>query len=221
MSWFRVASNLETRNESMTNLIDEIKEDLKREQLLKIWQTYHSAILGTLAVLIVGGAGYLYWDHRQDRLRLEATQAYEAAVTLPTEAEQEKAFQSLSQGPKGYALLGAFEAAELAKDPASAYRAIAKENRHDKVFRDLATLKALLKDLPSKDPQALLEEVATLTKTATPWRESAYEIEAIVTLKMGQLEKALSLFERLAHSKKAPRGVRQRSQAMLDLVRNP
>tara|TARA_A100000171_G_C2123110_1_gene141936 strand:- start:112 stop:732 length:621 start_codon:yes stop_codon:yes gene_type:complete len=205
----------------LDNLVDEIKEDLKKEQLLKIWKEYGNYIIGVIIALVFSGIGYVYWDYSQEKLRLELAQAYESAVRETDPKIQKNAFDKLAGSAlKGYSVIGVFEAAEISSDPVAAYRQIARDTRHDQVFRDFALLKAILKELPTGDPHSLLDEISALTKKATPWRESAFEIEATLYLMAGKVEQALDLFETLAKSKSAPRGVQQRSRIMLDLANN-
>lgn len=206
----------------MDNFVEEIQEDLKKDQLLKFWKDYGNYVIGALIALILGGAGYAYWDYAETQKRRELTQVYERALAETDPHLQAQAFSKLSASSnKGYAIIGAFEEAERAKNPAQAYRKISKEGRFDKVFRELAMLKAVSKEMKEgANPTVLLEDVIAITKTASPWREVAYEIEANLNLSAGKVDQALQIFETLAAMETAPQGVRQRAHIILDFIRN-
>ena len=206
----------------MDNFVDEIQEDLKKDQFQKIWTDYGNYFIGALIALVLGGAGYTYWDYSQTQHRFDLTRAYEMALTKENLEAKAQAFGELSNSTvKGYAVLGAFEEAELAKNPAEVYRKIAANSRYDKVFRELATLKAISKEMVTgANPQVLLDEISMITKTASPWREIAYELEANLNLSAGKVDQALVIFENLATTENAPMGVRQRSRIILDFVKN-
>ena len=90
----------------MSELFDEVDEDLRREQLKKLWDRY-SALIVAVAVLIVAAVGgwrsYQYWDSKR---AAAAGSAFEAAVALSeqnkhAEAEAAEIRQALRQSGPG------------------------------------------------------------------------------------------------------------------------
>ncbi len=102
----------------MSDIFNEVDEEVRREQLKKLWERYSNLIIGIaiLVVLAVGAwRGYEFW---QARKAAEAGAAYEAALKLSEEgkhSEAEEAFGKLAaQGTAGYRVLARMrQAAEL------------------------------------------------------------------------------------------------------------
>ena len=120
----------------MSDIFNEVDEEVRREQLKKLWERYSNLIIG-VAILVVAAVGawrgYEFW---QARKAAEAGAAYEAALKLSEDGkhtEAEEAFGKLAaQGTSGYRMLARVrQAAELgAVDPKAgiaAYDAIAGE----------------------------------------------------------------------------------------------
>lgn len=205
----------------MNNLVDEIKEELKKDQLTEFWKNYGNYLIGGALAIFLGGAGYFYWDYSQSQRRQELTLLYETTLKETDPKLKADILNQLSNSDIiGYVILGSFEEAEQSQNPAEAYRKIAQDKKIDVVFRDLATLKAVSKEMSSQgDPHALLEEVSAISKKASPWRDLAFELEGSLSLLTGKVDQGLKIFESLEASETAPRGVRQRSHAILDFVR--
>src|SRR5271156_1676531 len=93
----------------VSDIFNEVDEEVRREQLKKLWERYSNLIIG-VAILVVAAVGawrgYEFW---QARKAAEAGAAYEAAVQLSDEgkhSEAEEAFAKLAaQGTSGYRVL--------------------------------------------------------------------------------------------------------------------
>jgi hypothetical protein len=99
----------------VADIFHEVDEEVRREQLKKLWDRY-SIYLIALAVLIVAGMaawrGYEYWVAKQ---AAAAGAEFEAAIALNEEgkrAEAEAAFAKVAaQAPAGYRVLARMRAA--------------------------------------------------------------------------------------------------------------
>ena len=110
----------------MSELFDEVDEEVRREQLKKLWDNYSIYIIA-LAILIVaavgGWRGYQYVEAKKAAV---AGEAFNRAVDLSEQGKHEdaeKAFADLvTKAPYGYRLLSRFHiAAEVAnRDPKAA-----------------------------------------------------------------------------------------------------
>ena len=89
----------------MSELFDEVDEELRREQLKKLWDRYSIFIIGAAFLIVAGVAGwrgYTYWEGKR---AAEAGAAFEVAVALADQnkhAEAEAAFTKLAaEAPSG------------------------------------------------------------------------------------------------------------------------
>ena len=101
----------------MSDIFREIDEELRRDNLLKLWSRYgklHHRRGGGGDLLIAGGV--VAWrDHQASERRAQATR-YTGALALARRArtaEAAKVFGAMPQEGGGYAVAGAFEQAEL------------------------------------------------------------------------------------------------------------
>jgi hypothetical protein len=195
----------------------EVQEDIRREQALKFWRSYGKYIITLVVLLIVGTGGFLYWQEHQLTKQQEDALLYEQALSDQDPKLKASALKTLSTSASpGYRALALFEEAEHSGNPAAAYRALAGDKKLEPALKELASLKAILKDVGHAPAEALLNEVQLLVRNTGPWREQAFEIQAILLMETGRIDEAKRVFENLKASKVAPEGVRARASAMLD-----
>ena len=87
----------------------EVDEDLKRDQILKIWERYGIAIIAVAGVSLAGVGGYKYWQQHRISVTQAAGQQFDTAVRLAGDgktAEALKAFGAMAaSAPDGYRAL--------------------------------------------------------------------------------------------------------------------
>src|SRR5262245_42939885 len=119
-------------------LAREIDEELRREQLLKIWEKYGTYILLAALLVVIGVGGYKYNDYRRAQASEAAGDRFVFAIrdaAVKKTAEAQKAFESMAAaGPTGYATLARLRLANAERvagnmvKAAAAYDAIAKDS---------------------------------------------------------------------------------------------
>ena len=135
----------------MSDIFQEVDEEVRREQLKKLWERYGTYIIAAciLVIVAVGGwRGYQWWEAKR---AAETGAAFEQAVTLAESGkrqEAEAAFAKLAtDGTAGYRVLARLrEAAELGqtdrKAAVKAYDEIAADKSVGTVMQDLAALRS-------------------------------------------------------------------------------
>lgn len=211
-----------TFEEFVSEIFREIDEELRRENLLKLWSRYgkHIIIAAVAAVLIAGGM--VYWREHQAAERRAQSARYTSALALlrdGKDADAKGVFAAISGEGSGYSVLAAFNEAELlAKtDPKAgiaAYDRIAGSAGFDREFRDLALLLSVMHGLPEGDANQAIQRLQPLTASGNPWRASALELTAAAKLKAGDRPGALDLYKKLADDQAAPQRVRARAAEM-------
>ena len=153
----------------MSDIFREVDEEVRREQLKKLWERY-SILIVAVAVLIVAGVGgwrgYEWW---QTQKAAAAGAAFEAAAQLAEQGkhqEAEAAFAKIAaDGTPSYRVLAKLrEAAELAKrDPKAAiasYQVLVVDTSLGQIQQDLAAVRAgqlMVDQSPLAEITALLE----------------------------------------------------------------
>src|SRR4029453_5148235 len=109
----------------VSDIFQEVDEEVRREQLKKLWERYgHYAVAAAILLVaaVGGGRGYGWWEAKK---AAESGAAFEAAATLAEagkRGEAEAAFAKVAaDGTAGYRHLARMrEAAELAQSEAKA-----------------------------------------------------------------------------------------------------
>lgn len=211
----------------MSEIFDEVQEEVRREQLKKLWERYATLIV-TVAFLIVGGVGgwrgYLYWEGKRAQ---EAGAQFEAAAALAEQkksAEAEAAFLKIAnEAPPGYRTLAKFRAAaELAtRDVPGAvklYDEIAVDRNAGAAEQDLAALRAgaLLVDTASyADIKARLEPLTGPNRT---YRHSARELLAVSAWRNKDMTAARQWIDTISTDLSSPQTLRSRMEALQALL---
>ena len=211
----------------MSEIFDEVNEDVRREQLKRFWDRY-SLLIILLAILIVGGVGgWKGYQYIEGKKAFEASAAFDRAIDLSEQkkhAEAEAAFTKLAtDAPSGYRTLArlraAGEAAERDKPAAvGLYDGIAGDRSVNAADQDLAKVRAagLLVDTAGYDDmKKRLEAVTTGTGT---FRHTARELLALSAWRNGNMDAARSWLDQMSNDGETPSGMRSRAEALQALL---
>ncbi|HLW27961.1 MAG TPA: tetratricopeptide repeat protein [Kiloniellales bacterium] len=208
----------------MSDFFREIDEEVRRDQLLATWRKYRVLIIGAVAAVILGVAGFQAWQAYEQRQRVAAAERYAIAEAQLEAGERAQALQRFAQmadpDDKAYGLLAAFELARLAAEDGNAQLALetwgsVAEGSAPQAYRDAAILAAASFRIDQgevEEGEAMLEP---LTEAGRPYRALALELSAVAALAREDLDAARSRLEGLQADIEAPAGTRQRAGEMV------
>ena len=211
----------------MSDIFQEVDEEVRRERLEQLWKRYGNYIIAAaLVVLACVGAwrGYVYWEERK---AAEAGAAYEAASALADagkHSEAEAAFAKLAnEGTAGYRGLARFrEAAQLGlSDPKAAvatYDALARDASLGQSMQDLAAVRAALLLVDTASYQDLRARLEPLTAADRPFRHSARELLAFGAWRAGDSAAARQWIEAVVSDPTTPGSIRTRVDVLSALI---
>ncbi len=210
----------------MSDIFREVDEEVRREQLKKLWDRYGSYAVAA-AVLIVAGIaawrGYGWWEARR---AAEAGAAFEAASTLAEagkHGEAEAAFARIvSDGTSSYRHLARVrEAAELAHTDAKAaisvYDKIAADSAVGPVLQDLAGVRAaaiLINDGAFAEAERKLEPLAAGDRT---FRHTARELLVLAMWRAGNAAATKRWVDMIMSDAQTPPATRSRVEILMAL----
>ena len=212
----------------MSDIFREIDEELRRDNLAKLWRLYGRYVIGVVVVILAIAGGIVAWRNHQLAERQAVSVRYAAAMALlrqGKDAEAAKVFDTVAREGSGYGKLADFEAADLAakagdrKAAIAAYDRIAASTDFDPELRDVATLLSVMNSLGDTDPQAQIARLKPLTETGNPWRATALELTAAAQLQAGNKAGALDIYKQLADDPSAPEGVRTRAAELASALK--
>jgi hypothetical protein len=211
----------------VTDIFNEVDEEVRREQLKRLWEHY-GIYLVALCVLIVVGVGtwrgYEWW---QDRQAAKSGAAFEQAVALAQAGkhqEADAAFAKLaSDGAAGYRVLARLrEAAELAPTDrvaaVKAYDEIAADKNAGQVIQDLAAVRAGYLLVDTTPYSELLARLKPLTAGDRTFRHTAREILALSAWKAGDLTAARKWTDMIMADPQTPAATRSRAEVLSELI---
>ncbi len=208
----------------MSDIFREIDEELRRDNLLKLWSRYGRYIVALAVVALMLAGGVVAWRDHQRSERLEQSARYAGALGLARAGKTADAaivFAAIAREGGGYAVLASFEDAALLaklsdrKGAVAAYDRIAANSAVNSAFRDLAILDRVMATPPAADPKAAITRLAPLTAPGNPWRPTAIELTAAARLELGERKRALALYKNLADDPATPRNLRARAAEMV------
>jgi len=211
----------------VTDIFQEVDEEVRREQLKKLWERYGGYLIAACIVVVLGAGGWRGYEWWQAKQAAQSGAAFEQAVALAESGKHQEAaaaFAKLSaDGTPGYRVLARLrQAAELAgadrKAAVAAYDAIAAENRAGQVVQDLAAVRAsflLVDTAPYSEILRRLEPAAAVDRA---FRHSARETLALSAWKAGDMSAARRWTETIMSDPQTPPGPRSRAEMLSELI---
>ena len=211
----------------MSELFDEVDEEVRREQLKRLWEKYSIFFIALMVLVVAGVAGWRGYQYLESKKAAEAGAAFEKAVELSEQdkhADAEKAFAELAAtAPSGYRTLARLRAAAEAasRDPKAAakmYDDIAADRSVGGEWQDLARLRAaglVLDSTSYADMQQRLEASAAPKST---FRHSAREMLALSAWRNNDTTAARKWLDAIGEDNETPPGLRSRAEALQALL---
>ena len=211
---------------SHDDVFREVDEEVRREQLQKLWERYQYLIIGVVLLIVVGVGGWRFYEWQQTRLAAQVGTQFENAMALAESGkhdEAEKIFAEIAaNGTPAYRVLARIrQAAQLAELDAAAateiYKQIAADSGVEQVLRDLAALRAagLLIDAGTHaEARRLLEP---LVQPGRDLRHAARELLALNAWKSGDRPGAMKWYAAILTDPEAPAASRARVEMLIAL----
>jgi hypothetical protein len=206
----------------------EIEEELRRERLLKLWDTYGTYVTAAVVLLVVGVGGWKYYEHRQAQANEAASTRYIIALTDFAGKRPYEALKTLeeviAQAPAGYATLARLRLAAYdgtegnAADALAAYDQIAKDTSVDPLLADFARLQSAMLNFDNVSFTELKNQLSPLALDRSPWRYSARELLGLGAAKAGRPAEAKNYFQRLLADRGTPPGIAERARVMVAVL---
>lgn len=213
-------------------LIREVNDDLREEQMKKLWSRYGGLVVGAAILVVVIVAGYQGWKQYSMSVRTtEGEQFFKASqMTVSNPQEALQAMRELgNEASTGYGVLAKFQHAALLAETgdtpgaAQLYQQIARDTSADPALSGLAIILGAVVEINAGgyDRAAIDLRLNAIADADHPYRYSARELLATIALQHSDIENARARFAELAADAAAPTGIRQRARdIMLELGAN-
>ena len=211
----------------MSELFDEVDEDVRRDQLKKLWEQYSIYIVAAAILIIASVGGWRGYQYLEAKKAAEAGAAFDKAVELSEankHAEAETAFADLAaKAPFGYRVLARLRAAtETAyRDPQAAakmFDEIAADRSVGVAEQDLARIRAAQLLLETTSYPNMKERLEASTAPAATFRHTARELLALSAWRANDATATRQWLDVIANDGETPPSLRSRAEALQALL---
>ncbi len=206
----------------------EVEEEMRSERLQEFWKKYGKILIAAAVLLVIGTAGYRYWDYSSSKAAAREGDAFLSAVELDDDGKQEEALSALKslegEGSETYKTMSHLREAKILAaegkidDAVKQYDAVAEDTKADENFRAIARIKAGTLLVDSGSVTEVEARVGPLAGPGAPYRSSAREVLGQAYYKAGDLEKAYQQFIAIQADANTPSAMQQRVSVMLAVI---
>ncbi len=210
------------------SLFREVDEEVRREQLEKMWKRYGNWFVAFSVGLIVAVAAFKGWQYYEKKQAQAAGAAYIDALNLYDAGKREEAALKLADlaagSHKGVAVLARLQQAGIAagkgdrQAAARIYAEVAADASVETPLRDLARVRQALLLADTAKADELRSILGGLDVEGNPWRALAREVLALAELREGRLKEAQKLLAAIAADPGTPAEARSRVRVMLEAL---
>jgi hypothetical protein len=211
----------------VSEIFDEVNEEVRRDQLKKLWDQYSIYIIAGALLIIAAVGGWRGYQYLEAQKAAEAGAAFDKAVELSEQnkhAEAEAAFNDLAaKAPWGYRMLARMRAAaEVAtRDPQAAakmYDDIAADRSVGAEQRELAKVRAAGLLLEKETYPNMLTRLEASAAPGATFRHTARELLALSAWRANDAAAARKWLDLIAGDGETPPSMRSRAEALQGLL---
>ena len=211
----------------MSELFNEVDEEVRREQLKKLWDRYSIYIVAAAILVVAAVGGWRGYEYLEAQKAAEASAAFDAAIELADQnksAEAEAAFDKVATtAPSGYRMLARLRAAGevAARDPkagAKMYDDLAADRSIGAEQQDLARIRSAGLLLDTDTYPNILQRLEAAAKPEATFRHTARELLALSAWRANDTTAARQWLDMIANDGETPSAMRQRAEALQALL---
>jgi hypothetical protein len=207
------------------SLLREVEEELRRDQMHKIWKRYNGLILGAAVLIVLAVAGYKMLENHRITAAETGGAEFTAAENLSDQKkkdEADKAFKAIAEsGPAGYAALAKLQlAGAQAKegktaDAVATYDSLAKQTGADDLLKNFAQLQAASLRMADADYDEIQNRLTPLIAEDAPFAKSARELLGVAAFKAKKFDDARKYLEPLLVDPNVPDDTQERVKVIM------
>jgi hypothetical protein len=211
----------------VSELFDEVDEEVRRDQLKKLWDRYSIYIIAGALLIIAGVGGWRGYQYIEAQKAAQAGAAFDRAVELSEankHAEAEAAFNELAaKAPSGYRMLARMRAAGEAASrdrqaAAKMFDEIAADRSVGTEQQNLAKVRAAEMLLDTASYPDMLARLEPFTTPEATYRHTARELLALSAWRANDMASARKWLDLIGNDGETPPSMRSRAEAMQALL---
>lgn len=214
----------------MSDVFEEVDEDIRRENMIKLWKRFGPWVIGVCALIVIAVGGTQYYRNYQLAEAVSASNAYGAYLTAinadgATGASGTDEMTTVEQtGHAGYIYLSKMSQADaFARDKnlieaVKLYDTIASDSSLTQNDRDIAAVKATYLLVDSATLDDIKQRVANINVVENAFRFQARELIALSAYKHEEFQESYDVFMSLSQNAQTPESIRARASNVILLL---
>ena len=211
----------------MSELFNEVDEEVRRDQLKKLWDQYSIYIVAGALLIIASVGGWRGYQYLEAKKAAEAGALFDKAAELSEankHAEAEAAFADLAaKAPAGYRVLARLRtAAEIAsrdqQAAAKMFDGIAADSSVGTAERDLARVRAAQLLLETETYPNMKTRLEAASAPGATFRHTARELLALSAWRANDAAATRQWLDLIANDGETPPSLRSRAEALQALL---
>jgi hypothetical protein len=209
-------------------LVREVDEELRRDELVKLWRRWGRVAIGVIVVALLAFAGVLWW-RSHNAAQAEATgeklngALQDAEQGKPADATKALAEIATSKqgGYRGSAQLAEGDMLLEKNDTKGAvakYAAVAADSGVPQPMRDAAVVRQTMAEFDSLKPEVVIQRLGPMAVKGTPWFGTTGEMVAIANLRLGKRDVAVRTLRDVVADPDVPESLRARAVHLADAL---
>ncbi|MEP0191398.1 MAG: tetratricopeptide repeat protein [Erythrobacter sp.] len=209
-------------------LMREIDEAVRKDDAGEFLSKYGVPLGSLLAVLLIGFAGYLFWDSQNEGdleeqsetlvQALDASEQEEYASAATTAADLNNADTPGARTSARFIQANAALEEGKTDEAVALFKQIADDADAPQPLRDLARVREVATNFDQRKPADIIAVLKDLAEPGNPFFGSAGEMTAIAHMNAGDRDKAGTMFAAIAKDEDAPETLRNRARQMAGLL---
>ena len=195
---------------------------MREQEFVDLFKRYAKPVGAGIAALLLGLAGYLWWDHSTRQAAAELSEKTVLALDKvdPRGGGLDQAAKEIDPLTKEGSAASRANALVLragiafqqgkAEDAARDFAAVAADAKAPQPLRDLALIREVAIRFDALPPQQVVDKLKPLSVPGNPWFGSAGELSGMALLKLGKPDLAGAMFVAVASDKDVPASLRTR-----------
>lgn len=206
----------------------EVDEELRRDELLKMWRRWGIWAVIALVIGLAAFGGYLLYQNRIAGDAGAQGEQFDGAIRDLSENKTASGQAALAKlagsGNVGYRALAKMNEANLLltkddlKGAAAKFAEIADDSTLPQPLRDIALIRRTSAEYDTLKPEIVVQRMTPLATPDSPWFGSAGEMLAVAKLRLGKKAEAGKLFGEIARGEKVPATLRERAVQMAGVL---
>ena len=213
----------------MSDVFREVNEDLRREQLNRLWKRYRYYVIGVAVLIVIIVAGYQILQASQRAQAEDAGDRYQAAADLYLAGnleEAEAAFVAIAEdGYGGYPALAMLAVGNIRAElgditgAVTAFDTVAGDGGVEPAIRDVAHIRAAYLLSDTATPDQLSDRLATFLEEGNPYRALALEALALAAINNEEYDRAMGWVINMAEDTFATQAISSRANILFTYIR--